>query len=482
MLFPTLNFAIFFALVFPISWWLGPHRRLWKLFILAVSYLFYGFWDWRFVGLIMLSTGVNTLLARRLAASQAPRPGWLLWLGLLANLSLLGLFKYYGFFIESLNSLVRLIGLPTRLPFLEIIVPVGISFFTFQAISYLVDVARRRITPVAWLDFAVYQAFFPHLVAGPIVRASEFVPQLLQPPRLTRRRVSLAALLIGQGLFKKVVIASTIAAQIDPIFAAPIQFSAGEILLAIYGYAIQIFADFSGYTDMAIGLALLLGIRFPANFDRPYAATSLQEFWRRWHMTLSRWLRDYLYIGLGGSRYGRRRTYSNLIWTMLLGGLWHGAALTFVAWGLWHGLGLVVERWWRERRAQVRQAILPADAAPPGASARRAVRHWLGWLITFQFVCLGWVFFRSDTLTTAATLLQRVVTAWEPLPEPAWGLAALILAGVVAQFVPVGMSRRFAVSFSRLPLVVQGAALGTFIALTLILGPTGVAPFIYYQF
>jgi alginate O-acetyltransferase complex protein AlgI len=492
MLFPTLTFAAFFMVVYPIAWLLRWRLQAWKLFILGASYVFYGFWDWRFVFLIMGSTVVNTLLARRIARETAVGRRDSLVVALIFNLGLLGAFKYYGFFIESFNALLRNIGLPGRLPFLEIILPVGISFFTFQAISYVVDVHRGQVTPAPLLDFAVYLAFFPHLVAGPIVRTTEFLPQLPKPRMLSRREVSMAALLFGQGLFKKLVISSYVATTIvDPVFAAPGQHSSLEILLAIYGYAVQIYADFSGYTDMAIAIALLLGIAFPQNFDRPYAAVSLQEFWRRWHMTLSRWLRDYLYIPLGGSRNGTLSTYRNLIITMTLGGLWHGASMTFVVWGLCHGLGLAAERLIgevRERRAETRQRERLREqffsrrlASPPVATAT-VTRPWLGCLITFHLVCIGWVFFRSESIGTAVEMLQRSLTAWGPAPLASVGLAAVIAGALATQFLPGDIVQRFQRWFAALPMPAQGVAVGAFLALAVVLGPTGVAPFIYYQF
>ena len=348
MLFPTLTFALFFLTVYPVCWLLRWRHWAWKLFVLLASYVFYGSWDRRFVFLIFLSSVLNYAAARALYRQGPERQTGrraVLLAALVFNLGLLGVFKYYGFFVESLNEALRGAGFGGRLPFVEVIVPVGISFFTFQAISYVVDVYRGSLAPGRWLDFAVYLAFFPHLVAGPIVRASEFLPQLNVPRTLLPRNATRAALLIGRGLFKKVVISSYVAtAIVDPVFGVPGQHSSPEILLAIYGYAVQIYADFSGYTDIAIGIALLLGIGFPQNFDRPYSAVSMQDFWRRWHMTLSRWLRDYLYIPLGGSRHGTLATYRNLMLTMALGGLWHGASLTFLAWGVFHGIGLALER------------------------------------------------------------------------------------------------------------------------------------------
>ncbi|KPM57481.1 acyltransferase [Frankia sp. R43] len=348
MVFPTIEFAAFLVIVMAVSWLLMPVPALWKPFILAASYFFYSYADARFVLLIVSSTLINQLAAVAIGRWRDRR---ILIAAIVCDLGLLGWFKYYGFFALSVDRALQDVGLPAPLPLLQVALPIGISFFTFQALSYVIDVWRGDIRPVSLIDFAVYEAFFPHLVAGPIVRASEFTPQLATPRDPSQVQVTRAIFLIGGGLVKKVVLADLLATRIvDPVFDAPGQHSSGEIAVAVYGYAVQIYCDFSAYSDIAIGVALLLGFRFPDNFDRPYAAVSLQDFWRRWHMTLSRWLRDYVYLPLGGNRRGRRRTYLNLMITMVLGGLWHGAAWTFVIWGALHGGVLAGERAWRAHR------------------------------------------------------------------------------------------------------------------------------------
>jgi len=359
VVFPTIEFAAFFLLVMAGSWWLMPRPRRWKPFMLAASYFFYGYTDARFVLLLVASTLVNQAAAVLIARRRSPRRGTpgtpgapgrsggsgILVCAIVADLGLLGWFKYYGFFALSVDRTLDQIGLGAPLPLLQVALPIGISFFTFQALSYVIDVWRGDTGPAKLIDFAVYEAFFPHLVAGPIVRAREFIPQLAGPRDHTAVPATRAVFLICGGLVKKVVLADLLARRIvDPVFNTPGQHSSVEVLVAIYGYAVQIYCDFSAYSDIAIGIALLLGFRFPDNFDRPYAATSLREFWRRWHLTLSRWLRDYVYVPLGGSRRGPRRTQLNLLVTMVLGGLWHGASWTFVCWGAVHGAGLAAER------------------------------------------------------------------------------------------------------------------------------------------
>jgi alginate O-acetyltransferase complex protein AlgI len=349
------------------------------------------------------------------------------------------------------------------------VLPVGISFFTFMAIAYVVDVYRGDFEVVGWGDTFLYLSFFPHLVAGPIVRPHELIPQLQE--RRDQRHVDVAGagwLILG-GLFKKVVVSSYLAAQIvDPVFADPAPRSAPDALFGILGYAIVIYADFSGYTDIAIGVAKLLGFRFPRNFDRPYAARSIQDFWRRWHMTLSRWLRDYLYIPLGGNRQGERRTTVNIMATMVLGGLWHGAAWTFVLWGGYHGALLVVHRLRRRDGVTDREDRL-------AIAGQRAA--------TFALVCVGWVFFRADSMGTAFSLLGRLVTGWWTPSEFVTPLVVFTVLGMLAlQFWPRGLGLWLQSGLSRL----KPAPLGIVFALALLVivtvGPPGVAPFIYFQF
>jgi D-alanyl-lipoteichoic acid acyltransferase DltB (MBOAT superfamily) len=357
---------------------------------------------------------------------------------------------------------------------IAITLPVGISFFTFQALSYVIDIYRRNFEPVRLMEFAVYLSFFPHLVAGPIVRAAEFLPQLRERHDPRKVDASRAFFLIASGLFKKVVIANFLATSIvDRVFASPGRHSGIEALFAVYGYAVQIYADFSGYTDIAIGLALLLGFRFPQNFDAPYTARSLQDFWRRWHMTLSRWLRDYLYIPLGGNRRGRLFTYRNLMLTMVLGGLWHGAGWTFVVWGGIHGGALAFEHWRHEER------IARHLPEPDDTLSRRVVER----LVTFHIVCLAWIFFRADSFANAWDVLTRVLFHWggpATLVTP-WVLLAIAV-GICSQYIPGRALSHAMAQFSRLSPVAQGVVLGFGLLFINVLGPRGVAPFIYFRF
>src|SRR5918992_5685877 len=368
MLFPTATFAIFFMVVLPLSWLLMPRGERWRPFIVGASFVFYSAWDWRFVLLLAASIVWNQLFGHAIHRRERPRDRKLLLAGAVAgNLALLGYFKYAGFFVASTNNLFAWLGVDVPLEARSVVLPVGISFFTFMGISYVVDVYRRDFEPVGLGAFAAYLSFFPHLVAGPIVRPHELIPQLQSPRDPRYVDTARAFWLIGTGLFMKVVISNHLASSIvDDVFGAPNQHSSLEVLVGIYAYSVQIYADFFGYTNIAIGIALLLGFTFPQNFDAPYAATSIQDFWRRWHMTLSRWLRDYVYIPLGGNRRGVRRTAWNILLTMLLGGLWHGAAWTFVFWGAFHGGLLALHR------LRSRTAPLAADATPALAVGRRA--------------------------------------------------------------------------------------------------------------
>jgi D-alanyl-lipoteichoic acid acyltransferase DltB (MBOAT superfamily) len=472
VLFPTATFAIFFLIVLPLSWLTMPWPHRWRPFIIAASYVFYSWWDWRFVFLLAGCTLWNQVLAVRIWRSQVQsQRKALLVLALAGNLGVLGYFKYYDFFVSSSDNMAEIVGLDLPLSLKSIVLPVGISFFTFMAISYVVDAYRGEFEPTTLEKFAVYLSFFPHLVAGPIVRPSELIPQIETPRNPRRVDTSRAFYLIATGLFKKVVIANYLASSIvDQVFAAPDQHSSLEILIAVYAYAVQIYADFSGYTDIAIGIALLLGFQFPQNFDSPYAAVSVQDFWRRWHMTLSRWLRDYVYIPLGGNRGSSLLTYRNLMLTMLIGGLWHGAAWTFVVWGGLHGSALAWERWRRERRD-------PADVRATGRNV------WVARIVTFHFVCFAWIFFRSDSFGAAWDMIEGLFTNWgEPSPLVTSGVLLAIAVGIGSQYLPARLPRLVMARFSRLPVLGQATVLALALMLTSVLGPEGVAPFIYFQF
>lgn len=467
MLFPTVQFAVFFACVFLLGWAVSGRTLVWKGLLLIASWIFYAAFDPRFLPLLIALPCVHHGLA--LAIERHPSHARaLVRLAVALDLALLATFKYQGFLAASANDLLARAGLSPALHAHPLTLPLGVSFVTFQAMSYVIDVGRGVMKPATALDAMLYVSFFPHLVAGPIVRASEFVPQVQRSPDPTRIEASRAVLLIVFGLFKKVVVASLLAsALVDPFFARPSGFSPAQALLAVYGYAAQIYSDFSGYTDIAIGCALLLGVRFPQNFNAPYRAASLQDFWRRWHMTLSRWLRDYLYISLGGARGGTLHTWRNLLLTMLLGGLWHGAAWTFVLWGALHGLALCAERFvgWSDRAAA---ASRPARA--------------VGIAVTFHLVCAAWVLFRAGTLDRARDVFFALVHAHPAAAPVSPWVTATVALSLASHAIPDAWLDRVHDAFDRLHPVAQGALVATALSLLSTLGPPGVAPFIYFQF
>jgi alginate O-acetyltransferase complex protein AlgI len=467
MLFPTLAFGIFFLFVYFTAWSLDRENGRRKIFLLLASWFFYAQWDWRFVGLLIASAILNWGVAALIASSDRPgRRKWLVALGVAINLTILGFFKYYGFFVEQAIELLNQFGWERDAPLLQIVLPIGISFFTFQGISYVVDVHRGKTPPARSLvDVMLLMSFFPHLVAGPIVRASDLLPQFARVPRLTREMAAHGLLLIAWGLFKKTVIASELAVRlVDPVFFDPSAYGALDIAAATYGYAVQIYCDFSAYSDMAIGLAALLGYSFPRNFDQPYRAGSMQQFWRRWHISLSSWLRDYLYVPLGGGRKGLVSSCINIMITMLLGGLWHGAAWTFIAWGALHGAVQAVERVWRHFR-----------------EGKAGVPHWLGVIITFHIVCLGWILFRAESFDLAMQMLEGL-TRMTPAMVLTPFLLALIVGGIAMHWLPPRAVEGLAVRVKEAPAVTMGVLVGVLILLVEAMRPEGVAPFIYFQF
>ncbi|MEA2196369.1 MAG: alginate O-acetyltransferase complex protein AlgI [Solirubrobacteraceae bacterium] len=463
MLFPSVQFGIFFPIVLALSWALMSRPALWKPFILVASYVFYAAASPVFCLLLGGVTLWNHGAAKLIHRSESDRSRARLCAAAVAgDLLALGIFKYYSFFVQAFARVLHSIGLGMPLPLITIALPVGISFFTFQAISYTVDVKRGLIEPPRLLDTGIYLSFFPHLVAGPIVRAREFLPQLARPRDPEHVAVSAGLMLIGMGLVKKVVIADYLGRTVvDPVFGVPQAFHGPDVLLAAYAYTAQIYCDFSGYTDIAIGLALLLGFVFPQNFNSPYRATGFQDYWRRWHMTLSRFLRDFLYIPLGGNRRGRLMTYRNLMITMVLGGLWHGAAWTFVIWGALHGVGLVTEH------------ALKGRFKWPG---------WLRWFVTFHLIVLGFIVFRSQGIGTAWTLFKRLGSIASPtlLTVP---VALAIAVAIVPQLLPPSPVQRLQVWIGTLRPELLAAALGVLILFVAATVPSqGVPPFIYFRF
>jgi len=469
MLFNSNEFLKFLAAFFLFYYLVRNDRRARNLLVIAGSYLFYGWWDWRFLGLIIISTLLDYFVGIGLASQEDPRRRRILVLASVAgNLSILGFFKYYDFFVESLRVLLGKLGVSMDVHTLGIVLPVGISFYTFQTMSYTLDVYRRRVPATRDLGaFAAYVAFFPQLVAGPIERAHNLLPQFLSVRRIDSAKFASGIWLLVWGMFKKVVVADNLAPLVQGIYDtagwAPGP-SGPAVILATLAFGMQIYCDFSGYSDIARGVARMLGFELMLNFNLPYAAGNLRDFWRRWHISLSTWLRDYLYISLGGNRRGRGRTLVNIMLTMLLGGLWHGAAWHFVFWGGWHGLGLSLQRIF--------------------GRGRRGAPAWglLSWLLTMSFVYYGWLLFRAHGMVHAATLTMALGDWRMPPWIGSYGLDLVVfsLPVICVQFLQArrGRLEDIPVRGRVLRIVLEGILL---YCIALYWGRAAV-PFIYFQF
>lgn len=408
MNFVSVEFAVLFSLVLSVYFFLS-HRRQNRMLLVA-SYIFYGWWDWRFLSLILFSTIVDYFCALG-ADPQSEHPGspgkrrLFVSLSICTNLGILGFFKYCNFFVNSFEDMLVRIGVTVDLPMIEILLPVGISFYTFQTMSYTIDVYRGQLRATRnWPDFMLYVSFFPQLVAGPIERGVHLLPQILKPRKITLDGFYSGAQLAFWGLFKKIVIADNLSIIVNDTFGNP-EAAGGAYILAIYAFTFQIYCDFSGYTDIARGISRMLGFDICVNFRLPYFATNPSDFWARWHISLSSWLRDYLYLPLGGNRGGTLFTYRNLCITMLLGGLWHGASWHFVFWGAYHGALLVAFRVF-SRRKQTKFVEGPT---------RSGLKFWIKVFLYFHLTCLGWLIFRVDTMEEAFSCVNLILTttSWE---------------------------------------------------------------------
>jgi len=472
MLFNSSAFAVFFLLLYPLYLLLNRHLRAQNLLLLAVSYLFYGWWDWRFLGLLFLLTAISYYSAARIAATDdvRVRRQWLA-LAMVVSFGVLGWFKYFNFFYDSLQTTLGWLGLTlSPLPW-RVLLPVGISFFTFQAASYVVDVYRREMeTARDFAEFALFVAFFPQLVAGPIERCDRLLPQIQKARKVTVEWVDTGLWLLLWGYFKKMVVADNLAPFVEQVYAAPLEHLGLDLWLATIAFAIQIYCDFSGYTDIARGVARLLGFDLMLNFRVPYAARNPGEFWSRWHISLSTWFRDYVYIPLGGNRRGANRTLVNLLVTMLIAGLWHGAAWTFVIWGAYHGLWQVAHRVIVTRIPAERRAFW---ATPWGTR--------LCWLTTLLLTLVGWVFFRAQSGLGAFQILGGLGLARTALTPELWH--ALWWFGwpvVVMDFVMEQADDLFVIP--RLPTVARGLIYSFLVVWLCIFAVRTASEFIYFQF
>ncbi|HBC87138.1 MAG TPA: MBOAT family protein [Lentisphaeria bacterium] len=467
MLFTQIEFFILFAGVI-IFLLLVKNHRAQKIFLLLFSYYFYAYWDWRFLFLLLGSTCIDYTIGIALEKSKSPvERKFLIVASLITNLGVLCLFKYFNFFIDNLRPILESFGFrPTNL---SLILPIGISFYTFQSLSYTIDVYRRTIKPCKdFFDLALCIAFFPQLVAGPIVRASYFMPQIRRPREMTLLNAYYGFRLVVYGLFKKVFIADNIAMFVDDVFGKPGMYSCTTTWLAVLAYAVQIYCDFSGYSDMAIGMARIMGYKFRMNFNLPYISSNMSEFWQRWHISLSSWLRDYLYISLGGNRLGTVRTYVNLMLTMLLGGLWHGAAWTFILWGALHGAALAVQRIFSFKR------LFAETKASQFASST------LGWALTFFAVLIGWVFFRSQGFTASFLTLRQMFFPSEGIIWYHPFVIGVIIAMFIFHLVHALEHEKI---FHLGPFQLRSPAiLFTMLWLIIVFHPKTFNPFIYFQF
>jgi len=473
MLFNSFVFVGFFLVVYAVYLGLQRHLQAQNRFLLVASYIFYGYWDPRFLLLLVTSTLVDFWVGQRLGQTDDPRRRQaLLILSIVSNLSILGGFKYFNFFVESFADLLSLVGLQPNYPSLGIILPVGISFYTFQTLSYTIDVYRRTLPPARdFLDFALFVSFFPQLVAGPIERAATLLPQVSSPRRICWSQVNAGLFLILWGYFKKLVIADNLAPLVEEVFEDYTAYQGLDITLAALAFTVQIYGDFSGYSDIARGLAKLLGFELMLNFRLPYFATTPSDFWARWHISLSTWFRDYVYIPLGGNRQGTLLTYRNLAITMLLCGLWHGAAWNFVLWGAFHGLLLIGYR-------VVRSPLL---------AIAKSSQPWTGWVllgqtgVMFCLTTVGWILFRATSIDQIGYLLTHL--GWQPSAASAEFLGDLVffsaplLVVQLCQYVSQDL-----LVLTKLPAWGRLPLYGLMLAWMVIFSDRSPSEFIYFQF
>jgi len=486
LLFGQYLFLMLFTIMFGFYALIHKHNRIRNGYLLAFSLFFYYKCSGFYFILLLISTILDYIFGFKIFNSSGWRRRFFLFLSIMTNLGLLFYFKYSYFIVDSINYLmgsnIQALNFmasfsnnlfQTEFSVSEIILPVGISFYTFQTLSYSIDIYRGKIEPCGrLLDFAFFVSFFPQLVAGPIVRAIDFLPQINKPYSLSRKGFGNAVFLIVTGLVKKVVISDYISVNfVDRVFDNPEIYSGFMNLMAVYGYSIQIYCDFSGYSDMAIGLAALLGFKLPINFNNPYKSKSITEFWRRWHISLSTWLRDYLYISIGGNRKGKIRTYINLLITMLLGGLWHGAALKFIIWGGIHGLGLAFHKLWLSV-VKVKKNLL-----------------WslLSMLLTFHFVAFCWMYFRAIDIKTVQSMIHQIfydfdLTEISSCIQGYWKPFSFILFGFVIHLLPSKFKLYLKKSFSSTPIYIQVLMISLLIFLIYQAKSAEIQPFIYFQF
>lgn len=485
MLFNSPIYGAFLLFTYVGFWALRRQSFFRPLFLMVASYVFYFVgtyeaateqdvplgplgWTLLCVGIIFFGSSLDFAVGKALGRTENPtKRKALLLASVVYYLGVLSVFKYFNFAADSVATIASWVGVPLSPTHLRLVLPFGISFFTFETMSYTIDVYRRELPPAdRYLDYLLFVCFFPHLVAGPIVRPSSMLPQLAAEPTASDAQKAEGLFLIATGLLKKVVIGDTLGLNlVNRVFDNPERYSSLEVLVGVYAYAIKIYADFSGYSDVAIGSAKLFGYELPRNFDAPYTSADLQEFWRRWHISLSSWLRDYLYVTLGGNRGGTWRTYRNLMLTMVLGGLWHGASWNFVIWGALHGGALAVNRAWQRRDGKT-----------------FTTPRILAIVVTFHFVCFAWIFFRSPTFAHATAVLARMGKLSTTTPNLSGRVLAVLALGFVTHFLPKDTFKRTQAFFGQSPALVQGIVLAACAYALHFAAGAKAEPFIYGQF
>ncbi len=475
MLFNSLDYILFLGIAVSGFWLLARHAQLRIIFVFIASCLFYMAWHPAYIVLILGSTVVDYVVGLRIHATgdEKARKRWLL-VSLVSNLGLLGVFKYFNFASQASADLLRLLfGIEIEHPpFLDVLLPVGISFYTFQTLSYTIDIYRRKLEPTrSFFQFALFVTYFPQLVAGPIVRASQLLPQLRRKITLADEQVTQGLFLIATGMVKKVAIADYLSVNlVDRVFDQPELYTAAEVVIALYGFTMQIYCDFSGYTDVARGSAKLMGLELPENFDRPYQSASPAEFWRRWHMTLSTWLRDYLYYPLGGSRVGPLRAYWNLWLTMFLIGIWHGASWTFVFYALLQSMAMVTHRFFYRLSGRTRDTV--------DSWQLRAFKVF--WAL--QFVVFSRILFRATSLENAIDIATRLGSGTFSLAQISTPVWLVLIGSFVAHYTPKRWFESIELGFKSMPAPAQGVALATVGLALSVVATSQVVPYIYFQF
>ncbi|NOZ01452.1 MAG: MBOAT family protein [Deltaproteobacteria bacterium] len=473
MLFHSLEYILFLMVVLVVYWALARMQRTRILFTFLASCRFYMAWNVKYITLILASTVLDYTVALMLhrANGRRAKKAWLM-VSLVGNLGMLGTFKYFNFFASAVHDTLSVVGIQIPEAHLALLLPVGISFYTFQTLSYTIDVYRGVIEPERnFLRYAFYVTYFPQLVAGPIVRARDFLPQIIKRPYINSDMVGEGLFLILRGLVKKVIVADFLAINLaDRVFDNPAAFTSVEVMIGLYAYTMQLYCDFSGYTDVARGSARLMGFRLPENFERPYQASSPAEFWRRWHMTLSSWLRDYLYFPLGGSRGSPARTYFNLWLTLFLIGLWHGAGWTFVVYGAIHGCAMVAHRFFYKRSGRTSRTLDPRWM------------HVIKVAAMFHFTVLSRILFRSPDLTTAGKVTAQLFQGTSSVAQVSAGVWAVLAIAYLIHWTPQALVDFVKHGFMRLPAVAQGVILAVLGGALMEIASTQVVPYIYFQF